>query len=148
MSDLNKTLQRFKPAVAQKWLVLLSGLMWSGVGILLISLAAGWLLPLTGWQPFFLAGLGLAAALVIFRFGFLRLAQKNVHRIDRYPDKVCLFAFQEWKSYLIVVVMMTMGITLRHSSFPKSYLAVLYAGIGGGLFFSSLHYYQQLFKSG
>ncbi|MBU0510786.1 MAG: hypothetical protein KJ638_03670 [Chloroflexi bacterium] len=37
--------------------------------------------------------------------------------------------------------MIAMGITLRHSPIPKHLPAVLYIGIGGGLFLSSLFYY-------
>ena len=54
--------------------------------------------------------------------------------------KKCLFAFIPWKSYLIIAVMMTMGIVLRHSSIPKQYLAVLYIGIGLALVLSSVRY--------
>lgn len=125
--------------------MLLSGLMWSGVGILLIRLAVGWLLPLAGSAPIFLAGAGVLAGFVIYRFGFLRLERKNIQRIQGYSQRVCIFAFQEWKNYLIVMVMMTLGITLRHSALPKPYLAVMYISIGDGLFLSSLHYYQDLF---
>ena len=39
-------LSRLKPALPQPWLKLLSGLMWSGVGIMLGRLAWGWLRPL------------------------------------------------------------------------------------------------------
>ena len=55
--------------------------------------------------------------------------------------KKCIFSFMSWKSYLIVVVMMTMGITLRHSSIPKQYLAIMYIAIGGALAISSIPYF-------
>jgi hypothetical protein len=38
--------------------------------------------------------------------------------------------------------MITMGILLRHSSIPKTLLAPMYIGIGGGLIIASLHYYR------
>ncbi len=61
--------------------------------------------------------------------------------------KRCVFAFQSWKSYLIVVIMIAMGIGLRHSPIPKPYLSVLYIGIGLALILSSfryLKYYREL----
>ena len=37
-------------------------------------------------------------------------------------------------------IVLTMGITLRHSSIQKPWLAILYIGIGLGLFLSSVRY--------
>ena len=47
-----------------------------------------------------------------------------------------------WKSYLIVPVMVSMGIFLRHSPVPKEYLSIIYTGIGLGLFLSGTHYFR------
>jgi hypothetical protein len=147
MSEFRALLRKWEPAVPKGWLVLLSGLMWSAVGIMLCWLAYGWLAPepVSHGVPLGLAGI--AAALAIYQFGFSRLADKNIRRIENYDrEKVCVFAFQEWKSYVIIVIMMALGITLRRSGFPKPYLAVLYTGIGGGLLLSSLRYYINLFN--
>jgi hypothetical protein len=51
-----------------------------------------------------------------------------------------------WKSYLIVLVMVSMGIALRHSSLPKQYLSILYNGIGLGLFLSGIRYFRFFFR--
>lgn len=92
------------------------------------------------------AGVLLASA--IFYFGFSKLAKKNIQRItDMAGDKICLFAFQEWTSYPLVVVMIGMGISLRNFlPIPKPYLAIAYIVIGGGLFLSSLCYYKYLLR--
>jgi len=129
--------------VHRKWLHLLAGLMWSAGGIVLLSLAWRWLSPLA-WEnalPFALAGILLA--LVIHWWGFSKLAGKNIRRINKLAgEKICLFAFQEWKSYPLIAFMIVLGITLRvYTPIPKTYLAILYIGIGGGLFLSSLRYY-------
>jgi hypothetical protein len=47
-----------------------------------------------------------------------------------------------FRSYLLVFVMMTLGITLRHSSIPREWLSVLYNGIGIGLALSSIRYFK------
>lgn len=141
------SLSRMKPAADKRWLHLLAGITWSGVGILLITFAIGWwqLVPLWPLAP--LAMAGLLAAAVIWRYGFSRLADKNITRIDTLPEKPCLFAFQKWSSFLIIPVMIAMGIALRHSPLPKPILAILYTGIGGGLLLSSLSYYIHLIKA-
>jgi hypothetical protein len=50
-----------------------------------------------------------------------------------------------WRSYIIVVIMVSMGITLRHSSIPKQYLSILYNGIGLALFLSGIRYFRFFF---
>lgn len=139
-------IDRFNPAVDKKYLVFIAGIMWCGVGIMLISFAVSWLSRYSGSGKFLYYGAGFLAALPIHFFGFLRLAEKNINRILPLPGKRCIFSFITWKSYLIVIVMVSMGITLRHSSVPKQYLSILYNGIGLGLFLSGLVYLKQAIK--
>jgi hypothetical protein len=137
-------LQKFNPAVTKFWLLVLAGLAWSGVGILLCSMAYRWLALENGWAPLAAGAAGILISLVVYRFGFINIARKNIRRIHTYVDRACAFAFMPWKSYLLMAGMMALGITLRSSAIPKFYLSVLYTAIGGGLFFSSLHYYKAL----
>ncbi|MEJ2706492.1 MAG: hypothetical protein P8074_02645 [Anaerolineales bacterium] len=140
----NLDITRWKPGVPKDWLYGIAGLMWSGVGVMLCSFAYRWLAGRDTTQASIFALTGLGFAFVIFRFGFSKFASKNIHRLnDLKPRKVCIFAFQEWKSYPLVAVMIGMGIALRlYLPIPKPYLAVLYEGIGGGLFLSSFLYYR------
>jgi hypothetical protein len=136
--------RRWEPAVPRSVHFLLSGLMWAGVGIMLSILAIRWWAADEREPVWSLVLLGVLAALVIHRFGFSRLADRNVSRIAAKRDRFCIFAFQEWKSYLIIVVMMAMGMALRRSPISKFYLATVYLGIGGGLFLSSFAYLRRL----
>ena len=45
-----------------------------------------------------------------------------------------------------VIIMVTLGITLRHSAIPKQYLSVLYNGLGIGLFLSGTLYIMTSLK--
>ncbi len=137
---------KLKPAVPRHWLFVLSGLMWSGVGIALCHLAYGWLKPIAHQWAMALGLLGCGAALIVYRFGFSKIARKNIRRISLMAERCCVFAFQEWKGYLIIGIMVPLGIGLRHSSLPKHYLAVIYTTIGGALLLSSLHYYVYLLR--
>jgi hypothetical protein len=136
-------LQKLNPAVEKKYLIMLAGIVWCGVGIMLISFAVSWLNKYdgkgTGW--YYLAGF--AAAMPIHHFGFLRLADKNIERLMAVEGKKCLFSFITWKSYLIIIIMVSMGIALRRSSLPKQYLSILYNGIGLGLFLSGTRYFRK-----
>jgi hypothetical protein len=140
-----KTLfSRLKPAVPRDWLLLLAGVMWSGVGLMLCYVSYGWLSPV-GWVlalPLAVIGIGLASA--VWHFGFSKIAKKNICRIQRNPDRTCVFAFQAWKSYLIIAVMIILGIALRHTAIPKKYLSIVYTGIGGAMILSSIHYYVEI----
>jgi hypothetical protein len=82
----------------------------------------------------------------IHHFGFIKIATKNINRILALREKTSPFAFMTWKSYLIVLVMVSMGIALRHSAISKKYLSVLYNGIGLALFLSGIRYFRFFFK--
>jgi len=136
---------KLQPAVNQKWLIVISGLMWSSVGILINIYAFGWLNYLNNTQISISVIIGLLAGWSISRFGFGNIANKNVNRILAYPKQACVFAFQEWKSYILIAVMMSLGILLRSTELiPKFILAPIYIGIGTALFLASFKYYRNL----
>ncbi len=145
---MDEILTQCWPTVDKNWLYLVAGLLWTAVGLMLLSLAAGWLKPLgiAGALPYAITGLLLA--LVFYFFSFSKLAGRNVARIEQMNrKKIGIFAFQAWKSYLIILFMIALGITLRHyTPIPKPFLAIIYIGVGGGLFLSSLHYYEHLWN--
>jgi len=146
MIKMDGQLNKYKPAVDRHVLLLLAGGMWMAVGAVLLMISCSWLRFCLGKGVFFFAGIGIAAALAISRFGFLRIVDKNVRRILSMEGKRCAFSFISWKSYLLVFVMVAMGITLRRSPIPKSYLSVLYTGIGLALILSSVRYWKVFFK--
>ncbi len=137
------TLAGWKPAAPRWVLHALSGLVWSGVGLLLLRWVWVWLspIPYPEWLPGALVGAGLA---LITWAGFSWMAKRNITRIERGLDRPCLFGFQRWSSYPLVAFMIALGLTLRRSSLPRTWLAPLYLGIGGGLFMASLNYYSHL----
>jgi hypothetical protein len=148
MSVKSSSLNKFKPAVRKNWLQLIAGLVWAGVGLMLISIASRWLQLVALSSALLLVLAGLLLATAIYFFGFSKLARKNINRIRALAnEKVCLFAFQSWTSYPLVAFMVSLGIYLRvYSPFPKPYLAILYLGIGGGLFLASLSYFAHIWR--
>jgi hypothetical protein len=140
---------KWTPAAKKVWLHLLAGLMWAAVGIMLCSFAISWLAAHHSWTVILFAAGGLLLAAVIYYFGFSKVASKNVQRIINLPrENVCLFAFQKWSSYPLVLVMISLGIYLRRfSPIPKPDLAILYIGIGASLFASSLKYFSQVYQT-
>ncbi|MEW6601912.1 MAG: hypothetical protein AB1499_13145 [Nitrospirota bacterium] len=146
MNTLNDKLRKFDPAVDKRILVALSGLMWSGVGVMLCRLAVRWLSEPAAVGRIWYGFAGIFLALMIHHFGFLKLVNRNIERISAKKGKVCIFGFQPWKSYLIIAVMIAMGTTLRHSNLPRPYLAIIYVGFGGAMFLSSIRYFRIFFR--
>lgn len=132
-----------KPAVPRGWLYLLAGLLWCAVGLMLMgwawvwSNAAGWR---TAWF-FDVLGALLGIGTALF---FRRMASQNHRRILAMPEKPCLFAFQSWWSYPLVVFMMGLGLFMKASPLPRTWLAGMYLAIGGGLFIAGLDYFDWL----
>ena len=140
-------LQRLKPSVSRRTLLLLAGLLWIGVGTLLLSFSVGWLRGGAAAHPIVPVTVGVFAALLFHHFGFLRVVDRNLGRIMPMDGQRCVFSFMSWRSYLMVGLMMAMGVGLRHTQIPRSYLAVLYIGIGLALILSSVRYLRFVLKA-
>jgi len=116
------------------------------VGMILILMAIRWLLA-SGSNGLYALGIGIIGGAIIYWMGFGKLANSNLIRIySQAPnkDKVCVFAFQNTRSYLIIPVMILMGYMLRHLPISKIYLIPVYVAIGLGLVLASLRYYHSL----
>ena len=142
---MKEKLDALKPGVPNSYLVLFAGIMWFFVGIFLSYLAVNWLIEYEGNIIIFIIS-GIFFALIIHHFGFLKIAAKNLVRITKLEGLRCAFSFIEWKSYLLILVMISFGIILRHSGIPKQYLAIIYLSIGLALAFSSLRYFIYIIK--
>jgi len=135
------------PKVHKNVLILTAGIIWTGVGILLVRISYRWFHLLSDSQILYAIITGIIMGAAIAYFGFSNLAQKNINRINQYSEKVCFWAFQKWQSYILVIFMISLGIFMRTTSFvPKFYLTILYIAIGFALFSASFKYYISLFK--
>jgi hypothetical protein len=137
--------ERWKPGVSRQALLLLAGLLWTGTGILLDSLSYGWLKVEKPHSALLAVIIGFLLALLIHHLGFLRIVDKNLGRILPMQGRRCLFSFMPWRSYMLIALMISLGILLRHSPIPKLYLSVLYTAIGTALILSSVRYLRVWF---
>ena len=140
-------MKKWKPGVPKSVLLLMAGILWMLTGILLNSLACTWLAAGQRGPALWAAAIGSMGSLVIHHFGFLRIVDRNLDRILPMQGRQCVFAFMPWKSYVLIMVMITIGVLLRHSTVPKPVLAVLYIGIGTALILSSIRYLRYLVRS-
>ncbi len=139
-------IEKFKPAVTKNILLLMAGTVWVFAGFMLLFMAFSWLHRASGVSTYLYALAGILLALPVHHFGFLRIVDKNLKRILQMDRKKCFFAFIPSKSYLLIIVMIVMGILLRHSTIPKYDLAILYIGIGLALILSSIRYIRIFYR--
>lgn len=66
---------------------------------------------------------------------FVRLMKKNAIRIANFSQqRIPLYKFMSVKSYIIVAVMISLGISLRRlTHLPESFFAFFYTGLGSAL---------------
>jgi hypothetical protein len=137
---------KLKPAVSKVWLAAAAGLMWSAVGLMLCGLAYEWLAAVPFHWAGSLGATGIGLAFAFYNLTFSRIARKNLERLREFPDRVCFFAFQAWKSYLLIVLMVMFGFMLRRSSIPRYWLSVPYTAIGGALLLASFQYHFHVWR--
>ena len=123
-------------------LLYIAASLWMIVGIILMIVALNWLYIYNNILAFLYLGISLIGGIVIYKFGFSKIVNKNITRINLLEDYSNAFKFLSVKSYFLILIMMTMGYILRHSSLPKQYLSIIYFGIGLALFLSSFGYFK------
>lgn len=78
----------------------------------------------------------LLSMVVFSMFGlmFRAMTKKHQQRVQAYVDRVAFWHFFDLKSYLIMLFMMTMGVSVRAFNIaPPVFIAVFYTGIGAAL---------------
>jgi hypothetical protein len=88
--------------------------------------------------------LSIIAGILFYRLLFSKISKRHTGRIAGMQlEKPCLFSFFNLKSYVLMTVMITAGITLRKSGIvPPGYLSVIYVTMGIPLFLSSFRFYH------
>ncbi|WP_207735916.1 hypothetical protein [Eubacterium sp. 1001713B170207_170306_E7] len=132
------------PRVDKLTLLVLAGAVWfiAGFNIMRIGtpdMIANWqgpLLPLL----FSVIVFGL-----FFKFVFYKMVVRHSARIMNYGDeKVPFYRFFDKKSYLIMIFMITFGVTLRMSHvIPPLYLGIFYTGLGASLIGAGIFFFIQ-----
>lgn len=131
-------LHRVRPASSRSTRLLLASLAWTVVGAALVTAGLRFLLE----DPPSWIGAGLAVALVAGaakgHFVLARRAERNTRRILGTDDRRCAGGAFSWGSWILVVVMAGAGALARRSAMPRSWLGLLYAGVGTALLLASI----------
>lgn len=135
------------PTIRSHYLFALAGIFWTIAGGILCVRAAIWMGMLSPGAAIVVALLSIIGVGTGYVFGFTKIVVKNINRINQMPERANIFAFTAVRGYVMIALMMTIGITLRNSSIPKYYLAVLYFAMGGILLIGSVQFYRKFISS-
>ena len=140
--------QTYKPGIPKKYLLLVAALVWTFAGGMLLYRGFS-ILKFNSLQIEFEETGCLIAGIVFYRFMFSAISLKHINRILQIQiERPCFFSFFNWRSYMMMSVMMTVGITLRLSGIvPITWLSLFYISMGTPLFISAVRFYIYAIKN-
>lgn len=145
MESLRQSFYTFKMVVEKKYLIGLAGIVW---------MLAGFMVVKTGLPLFIQSGryllqilLSCTIFLIFYFLIFSRLVKKHVQRISADERKrMPVLEFFDTKSYIIMVVMITGGITIRKLQLmPLFFIGFFYVGLGIALFLAGVMFLYNFF---
>ncbi len=137
-----KNLSFLKPAVPKRTLLFIAAAVWTFAGGMLMFKGYK-MLDINSHLLWLKLIVVLAAGIAFYLKVFSKLSMKHTLRIlnmkEAYP---CMFSFFNFRSYLIMVFMISMGITLRTTGWvPFGTLSFVYLMMSVPLLFSSFRFY-------
>lgn len=128
-----------KYGVNKRVLLVTAGLVWiiAGANILRIGIVT-WMDSTQEWM--FKIGEATIVFLLFFVFVFKKLYYKHTRRIEqKKEEKNCPFSFFDVKGWVIMVLMISLGITIRSFHLlPDSFISVFYTGLSIALILTGI----------
>lgn len=148
MKPDNPFFQRMKPGIPKRYLLLVAACFWTFAGGMLLFRGFSVLKFNSSIIAFEELG-SILAGLLFYKFMFSKISLKHINRIRNLKEeKPCFFSFFNLRSYLMMTVMMSFGITLRVTGLvPMNYLAPFYIAMGTPLLLSAFRFYYYAFKT-
>jgi hypothetical protein len=142
MNNLRIIINKLKPTIPKWYLFLLAAAAWTIAGGMLLFKGYSALLHTPEWLYLKVLS-SLLLGFVFYFVVFSNASIKNSRRIVNLPvEKPFLFAFFSCSSYLLMITMISIGITIRNSGFiPMEYLSAFYIVMGTPLFLSAFRFY-------
>jgi hypothetical protein len=140
--------EKIKPAVPKRMLLLVAGCAWSIAGGILIARG---LIQLIRFNHYLVLDVSVAilTGILFYLVLFARISSKHITRIALIPvDNPCFFSFFNFRSYLLMAVMIAGGITLRKLNLvPPEYLYTFFLAMGLPLMISSYRFFFSFYKN-
>jgi hypothetical protein len=147
MNSLNKILKAIKPGIPKRYLLFVAAFMWTFAGGMLFLRGFSMLIlfPRLLWIKILIS---IIAGLIFYILLFSKISLKHTQRILKMEiEKPCFFSFFNFRSYIMMVIMICMGVTLRKTGIvPIEYLSVFYVTMGIPLCMSAFRFYYNGFN--
>lgn len=142
----NSIFQILKPGIPKRYLLFVAAFVWTFAGSMLLFRGFSSLIlfpKLLGLKIF----ISLMGGIVFYIVLFSKISRKHTRRIILLQiERPCLFSFFNLRSYILMTLMISVGITLRKTGIiPLEYLSAFYVTMGIPLFLSSLRFYYNGF---
>lgn len=137
-----KILPGLKPGVPKRTLLFVAAAVWTFAGCMLMF--RGYKMVDTSGPYVWLIVIGsLAGGLLFYLKLFSGISLKHARRIvSLREERPCVFSFFNFRSYGMMALMITMGVTLRKTGWVSpAYLSVLYLVMSVPLLISSFRFY-------
>jgi len=137
LNSFRQILFQVKPGVPKRHLLLVAAAVWLFAGGFLLY--RGILMSPEITYPGLKIPLAFVAGLIFFQILFLRISLKHITRIRSLEIlRPCVFSFFNWKSYLIMAVMISSGILVRRSGLiGMQYISLFYITMATPLLLSA-----------
>ncbi len=134
-----KFVERFKPGIPRRALFFVAASVWGIAGGILCT--RGWtaLVPTSSAALPFADG---AAGALFYYLMFARIPKKHIQRIASITHPFpCAFSFLDWRGYIVMATMITLGISLRLSGLlSPRILGTVYIVMGVALLLAAIRF--------
>jgi hypothetical protein len=140
--------QKYKPAVSRRTLLLIAGCAWTIAGGILITRALVQLILMRHYLWLEIP-VGIVCGMGFYLLLFARISKKHINRITLIMvDNPCFFSFFNFRSYLMMIIMITGGITLRKLDvLNRDVLWTFYLTMGIPLLVSAYRFFYSWVKN-
>ena len=148
MATVNTFFQTCKPGIPKQYLLFVAAVIWTIAGGMLLFRGFSFLKFNTS-KIIFEESCCILAGIIFYKFMFSKISFKHIHRILNIQiERPCFFSFFNWRSYFLMTIMITFGVTLRLSGIvPLNYLSLFYVAMGIPLFMSAIRFYYHAFRN-
>ena len=142
MLTFSQLLQVLKPGIPKRYLLIVAALVWTlGGGMLLVR---GFSMMVLFPNLFCIKTAGsIIGGIIFYVIMFSKISLKHIGRIVNIEyDRPCLFSFISFRSYFLMLLMISFGITLRMTGIISlKYLSIFYVFMGIPLLISAFRFY-------
>lgn len=127
-------LSKYKPGASVRTHLLVTAMVWSLVGLMLMVRAGVWIYKAGVW---WILPIAILTGGVKSYYILDRVARRNVERTVGLAEGTCIGAAYSWKTWLLILFMILLGRFIRQAGLSLPLIGFLYLAIGWALLWSS-----------